>query len=216
MLFFAFIFPLMSFGQVEISDPEQRLNWLPGIKNGSPFSTAFACDQPTSFFVKTGTCKVVCEFAVCEEDCGWQSKIVEASFQPEKCSDSQLSIFSSLGHDILVTAQDYDSSSRSLALTIMKSIGWLYDGIEKIQVDQAMFPVPKNLIENGEMKPINLTVIAVSLFPDKLKNESTGLFISLDLNQTGLNQLICISSVGQCEKNSEYFFKRKGLVNAFN
>jgi hypothetical protein len=213
VFFLVTLLTVSSFAEIEVTDPGAHLKMLPGHGNGVEFSKAFTCNQATRFFVKTGKCKLHCEFGLCEEQCLWP-KIVEATFQPEECTKDSVAIYSSLGHEVIVTASDYEASSQSMALTLVKAISLFYDDIQMVRVDQILFPVSKKLIEDGQMKQITMTVVAVSLFPDKNKNESQGLLISLDLNQSGLNQLMCISSNNMCEPNTDYFIKRKGLVNA--
>ncbi len=212
LTFFNFSTPCFA-GEIELVDQGARLAALPGRHRENSFASAFTCGQPTSFFVRTGQCKLHCEFGLCEEQCGWPS-IVEAQFQPEDCQADSVAIYSSLGHSILATATDYAASSDSIALTIIKSVSLFYDAVEKIQIDQVLYPMRKNLIENGQMKQISLTVIALSIFPDKNKTESQGLMLSLDLSQSGLNQLMCLASNNTCETNQDYIIKRKGLVNA--
>lgn len=213
-IFFIFVlcFSRLSFAELEIIDQGNQLQTLPPYRQGTEFASAYTCGKPTPFFVKTGTCKVHCEFGMCEEQCAWP-EVVTANFQPEECTADHVSIYSR-GNTIDATASDYKASSNSMALTIIKAMPLFYEDIQKVRVDQVLFPVRKNFIENGEMKTVMLTVIVLSIFPDKTKDESQGLMLSMDLQQSGLNQVMCLAPHGSCDSNQEYFLKRKGLVNA--
>ncbi len=215
-----FLFVGLSFfstahADIEIVDSALQLKTLPGSFNSVAFSKAFNCEKSTTFFVKTGQCKLHCEFGGCEEDCKWP-KLVSADFHYEDCSSDSVSIYSTLGQSIFANSNDYTAASNSIALTLIKSISLFYDAIEKIRVDQVIYPIRKNFIDEGQMKSVQLTMIAISLFPDKTKEDSYGLMISLDLDQSGLNQLMCLGSQNSCENSQDYIIKRKGLVNAFN
>lgn len=210
-----FGFSAMAFAEIEIEDLKSQLKSLPGQMSSVEFSKAFICNEPSKFYVRTGQCKLHCEFGLCEEVCGWP-QVVESTFQAEECGADPVSIYSSLGQSIFASANDYKDSSNSIALSLIKSVSLFYDAIEKIRIDQVLYPVRKSLIENGQMKQITVTLIALSIFPDKTKPESQGLMLTLDLQQSGLNQLMCLASNNSCETDQDYLIKRKGLVNAFN
>lgn len=197
----------------EIIDVHDSLQGFPYSGGPVEFSQAFQCNKPLSFFTKTGQCKIHCEFGLCEQQCGWED-IVETDFQPEECSDEQVMIYSSLGNSITATASDYRAASNSIALTILKSASIFYEHIEKIQIESVLFGIHKGLIENGKLRPVQLTTLVLSLFPDRNKPDSSTLQLHLDLSQAGLNQVMCLSENGACEPNQHYLIKRKGLVNA--
>jgi len=217
-IFFTLCFSFLSWpthasaAELEIEDTQSILRQLRGASGNGDFSTAFKCEQPLSFFVTTGRCQVHCEFGLCEQRCDWP-QIVEAQFQAEDCSADKVSIYSSLGHSFEVTAADYQASSNSIALTIAKSISLFYDNIEKVSVSVANFPELRKVIEDGKMKNVMLTTIYLSLYPDRTKPESIGMVVSLDLQRSGLDQLMCIGSEDSCMKNQDYFIKRKGLIS---
>lgn len=197
---------------IEVVDPDNVLSTLPGKSQSVDFANAFKCNQPTSFFVKTGKCRLHCEYGMCEEQCDWP-QVVEATFQPEECTADSVAIYSSLGHSLLATPADYKASSESIALTIIKSVSMFYDSIEKVKVDQIMYPNIRTFIQDGQMKHLPLTTIFLSLYPDKTKPEYMGLSVTLDLQQSGLEQLMCVAENNPCESGNDYFMKRKGLIN---
>lgn len=210
-----FGFSAIAFAEIEIVDLNSRLKTLPGQSNSVEFAKAFTCNEPSKFYVRTGQCKLHCEFGLCEEVCGWP-QVVESTFQAEDCGTDPVAIYSSLGQSIFASASDYKDSSNSIALSLIKSVSLFYDAIEKIRIDQVLYPVRKSIIENGQMKQITVTLIALSIFPDKTKPEAQGLILTLDLQQSGLNQLMCFASNSSCETDQDYLIKRKGLVNAIN
>lgn len=199
--------------EIEISDPHKTLDSLSFMGSQVEFSKAFVCNQPVFLFTKTGQCKIHCEFHFCEQLCN-QDQIVETKFQAEECSSEQVMIYSSLGHIITATSNDYLASSNSLALTVLKAMTIFYEPIEKIQIDSVVFGIRKGLVENGQLKPIQLTTLNFSIFPDRTKLDSILLQLHLDLDKAGLNQIMCLSENGACNPNQKYLIKRKGLVNA--
>lgn len=197
----------------EISDPHQALSRFPYPQGQVEFSNAFICGQPLSFFARTGRCKVHCEFGICEQTCSWD-QTVETQFQAEECSPEQLMIYSSLGHAFSASENDYKAARNSIALTLIKAIPNFYENIEKIQIENVFPGFRKALIENGQMKPVFLTMVSISLFPDHTKQEHFGLELYLDLNRSGLQQVMCVAEHGPCDSKQDYILKRKGLVNA--
>lgn len=196
-----------------IDDPQNLLQSFPAANRSAAFSDAFQCGKPITYFIKTGRCKVHCESGLCEQTC-MQPQVVESDLQAEDCTAETVSIYSTRGHEMLATATDYRDSSNSIALTILKSISLFYDDIQKIKIVQVVYPVPKKIIEDGQLKIIFLTSVYVTLFPDLSKDESLSLQVHFDLNRKGLDQLMCISETDACTNNFNYFLKRKGLVNA--
>jgi hypothetical protein len=197
---------------IQIEDSKNELANLTGAHNVTPFAKAFTCGQPVSFFIRTGQCKLHCEYGLCEETCGW-SQVTDASLQAEDCSADSVSIYSTLGHAMTATSADYTSASNSISRVILQSIGLFYEHIEKVRIEQVAYPFAKGFIEDGQMKPTMLTMIAFSIFPDRIKDESQGMMLLLDLSRSGLDQLMCLSENTPCDTADGYVIKRKGLVN---
>lgn len=210
--FLFFSLPL-SAGEIEIVDPDQTLQRFPFRPGAVDFSNAFQCNRPLSFFTKTGQCKIYCDEFMCEQQCSWD-QFVEAQFQAEECSADQVMIYSSLGHSITATKTDYQLSANSIVFTLLKAIPIFYEHIEKIEISSASIGVRKGLIENGKLKMVHLTTLHLSIFPNKNKPKSASLMLHLDLDQAGLDQLMCLSEDGFCDPLDHYLMKRKGLVNA--
>lgn len=200
--------------EIEIRDPRNELQGFYFAGGLRPeFSKAFTCNQPLTIFTKTGQCKIHCEFGLCEQTCAMGIP-VEAQYNAEECTPEQVTVYSSLGDELTVSKSDYESSANSMARTIIKFINRFYEPVELIVINQA-FPAPnKALIENGKITRLFLTTLALNVFPDKTKPESIDLMLTLDLNRSGLDQIMCLTEHGVCEPRQNYLLKRKGLVNA--
>ncbi len=203
----------ISKAEIIIEDPSQRLMSLPPYKTPIDFTSAFSCGSHASFFVKVGLCRLHCEFNICEESCE-PLPPVESKFITEECYAEKASLYSTDGRTFNITKADYQTASHSVALALVKAIPLFFDGIEKIRIDDAYYPVRKSLIEDGQMTTFMMTAVAISLFPDKDKTDSYGVTIGLDLQQSGIRQLMCLSPNLHCDGMQDYFMKRKGLVNA--
>lgn len=205
---FILFFSISAFA-VEIADPNKQLAKLWGSR--PDFIQAFTCGKPAPFFVRTGQCSIFCEFGMCEQTCDWP-EIIAADFQVEECTNKSVQLYSTHGHAIEMTAEDYKASNNSIALSMIKALPIFFQPLEKIKIDWVGPPVAKKFIENGKMTTVYMTPIYLVAYPDMNKDESTAFQLNLDLSRSGLDQLLCFTEDDNCRNNDMYFLKRKGLV----
>lgn len=214
ILFFAiFISTFYVQAEIEISDPKKILTSLPFRDGRESFADALKCMSTYNFFVKRGHCRIHCEFSICEETCRAQDW-ADVQFQIEECSTDLVSAYSNSDRSLSILKRDFEQASNTVALAVIKSIPLFYDNIEKIEIESTLHGARKNLIDQGQMRSVILTLIFFSIYPDRSKDEKTTMAVSLDLSRSGLDQLMCLSPQGLCHKNQDFLFKRKGLVNA--
>lgn len=200
---------------VEIGDPKNILSAMSYQGPRAEFEKAFTCMKPASFFIRSGICKVHCEFSMCEENCA-QNRPSEGQLQIEDCNQDSLHLYSSFGLALDITKQDYQSSSNSLAKAMARSTLQYYDSFEYLEITNRIFPVARILIENGQLKRFSTAIIHGSAYPNRLAPESIGFEIELDLSKNGLDQLMCVAVGNDCTSDGNgYIFKRKGLKHGY-
>lgn len=197
-----------------IEDFNRVLQRIPFANSRPKWENAFTCNQAKTFFIKTGMCHLKCEFGACEDTCSPFNKIEEGQIQAEECTSESLKLYSSYKHTWDMTRLDYENSSQTIALSLIKQLNLFYEPIEKIQIIQSFYPIAKKVIEAGQLKQINIARIILAVFPNKDIDNKVIFELEIAPDQTGLNQIVCLGSEGTCVNSNDYLIKRKGVINA--
>lgn len=200
--------------EIEVQDPKGELQKFAFASPRPEFSQAFTCMQNYWLFTQPGQCKISCEFGVCKSTCAHQMP-VETRYTAEDCTSDPITFYPSLGGQFSIQKSDYTASKNSMVLPVLKYLWRFFEQIEVVRIEH-ISPVSfrKGLIENGKLTPLQMTVIEVTVFPLKSSPYGFALRLGLDLNRSGLDQVMCLSEHGLCDPNQDYLLKRKGLVNA--
>lgn len=192
----------------EIVDSKNILKYISGWQQRADFKDAFQCDKTHSYFFSPQQCPLSCDYYGCEIKCKGES-ILEAVFYVEGCGSGDLiNLYSDRGHTFEITAQTYNSNSRTMILDAIQFIPTFLDPIVKIEVE-SIFPIQAKIIEDGRMKTLKAIQVALKVYPNLVINQSTSVYVTIDSEKSGLNQILCISDEMKC---NFYFFKRKGYI----
>jgi hypothetical protein len=195
--------------QIEISDPRGQLQQLGLFLKPYSFEESFACGVKTSFFSQVGVCKIDCNENFCAEKCPSVSpKLIEISI--EDCMEDSVYLYSSIGQEWKVTKTDFLESHSSILLTFLKNFSAYKEPVAKISIDTVIYPRFAKIIENGKLKPITVLSLELHIYSSLSSEGSSSVFLTLDPNEKGLNQLMSLSN--SISSNSEYIVKRKGFI----
>lgn len=203
--------------EVNIIDETRVLETLP-FYNKTPFEKAFRCNQSQEFFIQVGKCQISCDETICKDNC-LNMNSAPVQMQVEECTNDSVQIYTSAGQAITALRSDYEQSSQSIARTMLKQLDFYYEPVHHIKVIRSTPLFGSKLIENGKMTQLKTVKILFQVFSqEELKDsalDSSEYFeMELDLNRTGLDQLMFLYPDMDFSGKSGYVIKRKGLIHA--
>ncbi|MBC7457466.1 MAG: hypothetical protein H7235_04260 [Bdellovibrionaceae bacterium] len=203
------------YAEVNIIDKDHLLQNLP-VKNATPFAQAFQCNQPKDFFIQSGVCAISCDNVICMDKCSVVATPGQIQF--EDCTADSVQMYSTKGHAISVLREDYEQSSHSMVLTLLKNINAFYQPINHIHIIAVRSVWGAKLIENGKMQNIPVTRILFEAYPQAtVKADGTEaafqLEIELDFNRVGFDQVMFVYPPTGFKNDGNYLIKRKGFIH---
>jgi hypothetical protein len=216
---FIFLIPFLWFnvasGDVTVNDPNNLLRFIFSGPQKDDFKNDLMCTDTTDskdFFIRAGRCSFYCKDLACTEKC-MVTSIEKAQLQIEDCSDTEAHVYSSLGHDWLLTKADYNQSFNSSVLGIIKTMADFYEPVQSIEIKSVIFRLDRKIIENGKMKNLYIRVIDFAIFEPT--NNTNGMYFTLEIDpyRKGLDQIMYLGSEFMTDTDTEYVLKRKGYLS---
>jgi hypothetical protein len=207
--------------EVKIVDQSQILDSL-FVKSKTPFEQAFHCSQPKNFFIQVGKCKISCSDDICKETCA-SNNTAEAVAQAEDCTDDSVQIYTSMGHVIPVLKSDYEQSGHTILLSVLKQMENFYEPIDHINITRVWSLYGGKLIEGGKLVSVPTVKVSFELYPEETipanfptnySHPAVLMELELDLNRSGLDQLMYLYPSTSELSKTDFVFKRKGFIHA--